>query len=398
MTASVRRRRSKSVLGRQSLNGSVRLNGEATDEATFVLPADLDPLVQELVSFIRKYVVLTDAQVLIVALWVIHTHSLVIDEINAMVQQTPYLAVTSPDKRCGKTRLLETLEQIVMRPWRTITPSEAVLFRQIDRSRPTLLLDETDTIFNPKMRDRYEGHRALLNAGNRKGARVSRCLGSSGEIADFDPSCPKVLAGIGTLPDTVTDRSIPIRLKRKSREEKVARFLLRTVKPEAEAIKASVAEFLDELELEDEPEMPPQIDDRMQEGCELLMALADAADCGRAAREALVELVTGERLDSDELMRHRLLRDIRTVWLRSEKIEERQIRHVPTKTLLGALYRLPESKWTSYYGRNLTDVDLASLLKPYGIEPKVGKVSKNVTKRGYARDQMYDAWERCVPE
>src|SRR5205823_998737 len=79
------------------------------------------------------------------------------------------LAVTSPEKRSGKSRLFEVLEILVANPWKVITPTEAVIFRKIDKDRPTLLLDETDAIFGKRNGENYEGLRALLNAGNRRG-------------------------------------------------------------------------------------------------------------------------------------------------------------------------------------------------------------------------------------
>ena len=42
-----------------------------------------------------------------VALWVAHTWTF------EATETTPYLSITSPEKRSGKTRLLETLEQLV---------------------------------------------------------------------------------------------------------------------------------------------------------------------------------------------------------------------------------------------------------------------------------------------
>ena len=40
----------------------------------------------------------------------------------------------------------------------------------------------------------------------------------------FPVYCPKAFAAIGQLPDTITDRSITIRLQRKTRDERVERF------------------------------------------------------------------------------------------------------------------------------------------------------------------------------
>jgi hypothetical protein len=60
-------------------------------------------LLEALAAFVRRYVVLSDEQAAIIALWVIHTHAF--DAADA----TPYLNVFSAEKRSGKTRLLEVL-------------------------------------------------------------------------------------------------------------------------------------------------------------------------------------------------------------------------------------------------------------------------------------------------
>ncbi len=347
-----------------------------------------DPLVRDLCAYVRRYVVATDDEVLVIALWVLHTY------VYEQYPQTPYLAITSPDKGCAKTRVLEVIELVVQRPWRTVVPSEAVLYRHIDGTRPTLMLDETDTIFNPRMQDRYEGHRAILNSGNRQGATVPRCIGATNTIKEFRVFCPKALAGIGTLPDTVTDRAIPIRMKRKRKDEEVARFLMRTTRPEADALRERIEDWLVDLELEETPDVPDRISDRMQEGCEPLVAIADERACGDLARAALVTLLTGERLDSVELMRTRLLKDLRTLWLRSERAGGRVRRGVPTETLLTALRQMPERRWGNYYGRGLDANDLADLLRPYDVSPRPLAGGK---KRGYRRDDLHDLWERYLP-
>ena len=52
---------------------------------------------------VRRFVVLSPDQAAVVALWIAHTHS-----IDAF-EQTPYLAITSAEKRSGKTRKLEVV-------------------------------------------------------------------------------------------------------------------------------------------------------------------------------------------------------------------------------------------------------------------------------------------------
>jgi hypothetical protein len=70
-----------------------------------------DPeLLEVVVKFVRRYVVLTDAQADAIALWVTHTYAF------SAADTTPYVAVTSAEKRSGKTRLLEVLELLVREP------------------------------------------------------------------------------------------------------------------------------------------------------------------------------------------------------------------------------------------------------------------------------------------
>ena len=76
-----------------------------------------------------------------IALWIVHTHAFDAAEV------TPYLAITSAEKRSGKTRTLDILELVAAEPWRTINPTGANLFRSIAADRPTLLLEEVDAVF-----------------------------------------------------------------------------------------------------------------------------------------------------------------------------------------------------------------------------------------------------------
>src|SRR5437879_2401863 len=95
-------------------------------------------LLDEIAAVLRRYVVLTPAQTHMLAVWTAHTY--VFDRFAT----TLYVAVTSPTLRAGKSRLLEVLELVVARPWRADSASPAALYRRIDATRPTLLLDEVD--------------------------------------------------------------------------------------------------------------------------------------------------------------------------------------------------------------------------------------------------------------
>jgi hypothetical protein len=164
-------------------------------------------LLDDVAAFVRRFVVVSDMQADAIALWVAHTHA------AEAAETTPYLVLTSAEKRSGKTRLLEVLELVVHEPLPTANISDAALFRAIKELGPTLLLDEVDAIFGGKARER-EDLRGLLNAGYRRGAVARRMGGAKMTTLEaFPVYCPKAFAAIGKLPDTIADRSIAIRLQ-----------------------------------------------------------------------------------------------------------------------------------------------------------------------------------------
>jgi hypothetical protein len=54
---------------------------------------------------------------------------------------------------------------------------------------------------------------------------------------------------------------------------------------------------------------------------------------------------------------------------------------------------MSESPWASYYGRQITARDLASLLGQFDIEPREVRIA-DVHRKGYRRDDLWDAWVR----
>src|SRR5215211_50544 len=66
-------------------------------------------LLDRIVRYLQRYVVLSVEQADVLALWVQHTHAF------EACDTTPYLEVTSAEKRSGKTRLLEVLNTVTAR-------------------------------------------------------------------------------------------------------------------------------------------------------------------------------------------------------------------------------------------------------------------------------------------
>jgi hypothetical protein len=350
-------------------------------------------LLEGLAAFVRRYVVLSDEQAAIIALWVVHTHAF--DAADA----TPYLNVFSAEKRSGKTRLLEVLSLLAARSWLTGRVTAAVLVRKVAAETPALLLDESDAAFKGD-REYAEALRGILNAGFRRGGVASLCVQRGREIgyADFPVYCPKAIAGIGKLPDTVADRSVPIELRRRRPGEGVARFRIRKAEREGLFLRDAAAAWAEaniERVSSAEPGLPDELDDRAQDIIEPLLAIADevGAKWPERAREAAVKLLSGEEREEADSLGVRLLRDVRMVF------EEERAERLPTSATLEKLHELEEAPWGSLRGEPLDARGLARLLKPYGVKPKkLRERDSEGTFRGYERTSFEDAWARYVPE
>ena len=355
-------------------------------------------------DFLRRYVVFSSvSQPVVIALWVAHTWTL--DSWDC----TPYLHINSPEKRSGKTRLLDLLELLVKEVWRAISPSESVLYRKIQNDQPTLLLDEVDTIFLGNKDERKEPLRALLNAGFERKAKVPRCVGqgSSYRVQEFAVFCAKAFAGIGKLPDTIRDRSISIRLNRRSSEEKIERFRQRDAENAARVIREHLARWAQEPGQDEtlrgaRPEIPNELDDRQGDICEPLLAIADAAggDWPQHCRESLITLCSTETNDDDSPGVN-LLSAIRDVF-KAANSDRLSTQHL----LEHLIAQESDAPWADWWERSLKDgntrgpaAKLARLMKPFGIRARVIRLPDGSTPRGYLRQDFEEAWKRyCLPK
>jgi hypothetical protein len=136
----------------------------------------------------------------------------------AAVNTTPYLWVSSATPRAGKSRLLEVIEAILggTRTVFTMNLSPSALYRMEDANPGVaVLVDESDRFLRGD-KERASEILGLINSGfRRRGGYAVRNVGQGANLkpAKFSTFCPKVIAGIGTLADTVADRSIPIRMR-----------------------------------------------------------------------------------------------------------------------------------------------------------------------------------------
>jgi hypothetical protein len=322
-------------------------------------------------------------------LWIAHTH------LMECWDSTPRLAALSPEKECGKSRLLEVTEPLVPRPVQSVNVTPAYLFRKVGdpEGRPTILYDEIDTIFGPKARDNEE-IRGLLNAGHRRHSTAGRCVvkGKNIETEDLSAYCAVALAGIGNLPDTITGRSIILKMRRRAPNEKVLPWRERVYRQEAALLHDRLAEWA--LGAEERlqgvyPEMPEGVEDRAADMWEPLLSVADQAggDWPEQARKACVFLVKESKASTPSLG-VRLLKDLKEVFGTENSMS--------THDILFALYDIEEAPWAQMKGRPLDARGLASLLKPYEVHSGTVRVG-STTAKGYYRDDLWDAWQRYLP-
>jgi len=353
------------------------------------VPAEGSELLDSVMRFTRRFVALTEAQARVAALWTLHTHAM------DAADTTAYLSVNSAEKQSGKTRFLEVEELLVAHPWYTGRATAAVLIRKIDSKKPSLLLDESDTAFGGE-KEYAETLRGILNTGYKRTGVASCCVGQGANISykDFATFCAKAIAGIGKLPDTVADRSIPIRLKREPRG-RVERFRKRDAEREAARIKARLAAWCNENieSLRDgRPDIPESLSDRQADCCEPLLAIADLAggDWPEAARQALVELC-GESEADDQSVGVRLLTDIRDIFA------ERDIDRIGSGEMAEALAGIETSPWPECSnGKPITAHKLARMLGRFGITPGTIRVEGKTAKGYYVRD-FEDSFTRYIP-
>lgn len=350
-------------------------------------------LLDELRAQLARFVIFPSEQALdAVTLWVAATH------LQPAWQHAPRLAVVGPAKRCGKSRLLDVLTETVHTPLLTINTTPAAIFRSItEENPPTLLVDEADTIFGtPKQAEKNEEMRGLLNAGHQRGRYVTRVVGNDHTPHQFATFAMAALAGIGDLPDTVMDRSVVIRMRRRAEGEKVKPFRSRRDIPALHDLRDRIAfwarPLLDEA-ADLEPEMP--VEDRAADTWEPLVIVADLAGghWPRLARTACAQMVAAEvAAEEDHPSGARILADIRWVF-----VAQREVDSLSTEELLHHLRQDVESPWAEWGRSGLTARDLSAMLREYGIKSGNVRMADGTQRKGYTRNKFLDAWRRYCP-
>ena len=341
-------------------------------------------VLSEVADAFSRYLVLPPGAADVLAMWCAHAH------VFEAFDYSPRLNFSSPEKGCGKTTARDVVGLFVPRPLATENLSVAVLFRIIESQKPILLADECDAWVNDN-----EELRGLLNAGHRRGGQALRCEGEANEVRAFHVFGPAVLCGIGSLPGTLHDRSIVIRLERAKPGELRQRFDSRRIEHEQELTRKLARFAADnraELESRD-PELPPGAFNRLADNWRPLYAVAEVAggDWLQRITDAFTKLVLQSDTDAQGLG-VMLLADIQQVF--AEKNAERLF----SKELVDALCAMADRPWVeARRDKPITESWLARKLRPFGVLPNTLRVDAGRAK-GYELNKFSNAFLRYLPD
>jgi Protein of unknown function (DUF3631) len=346
-------------------------------------------ILDELRAALRRYVVFPNREAADAAvLWIAATHG------QPFWAHAPRLAVISPVKRSGKSRVLDLVYELAHRPLLTVNTTVAALVRSLDEDDPvTVLVDEADALFgSKKAADGNEDLRGVLNAGFQRNRPLNRWDINHRRLEQLQCFAMVALASIGDLPDTIQDRAVVIRMRRRAAGEQVQPFRDRRDAPALNQLRERLHKWVRSNKRRLRTAAPEMtLEDRAADTWEPLFVVADLAggDWPVRVRVAAEKLVEADAEADDVGVR--LLENIYTLF------EDTTMLH--SATLVERLVELEDGGWADWnYGRGLNQRGLAKLLRPFEIKPDSVRVGDDqTTKKGYRVEWFHDAWDRYCP-
>ena len=326
----------------------------------------------------------TDATILWCAMTWLHDHP--------VLECAPFLNITAPSSRAGKTALLDIVAEIVPRPFPLVGASEAFLFRVIEEHAPTLLLDEIDTQRAKKNGEGAYFDGMLNGSQTRRTATIGRMAQiRNGQAVEqvpvkFSTWCPKVLCGIGGLADTTVDRSVQIRMERKPKNDRRPRW--RTRDREAVTalrrrlgtwVKSNAGEI---IAARGGIELPETINDRQWDSWEVLGAIAKIAGSDWPKRADTACKYITDASEDTRSNAELLIGDLCSIFNHGEDDVVKQfITSAVICYLLNKMEERPWPKWNK--GRGFDANALSRMLRAFDVKPRQKKQPEGSVLRGY---------------
>ncbi|MBD9704088.1 DUF3631 domain-containing protein [Streptomyces sp. ID01-12c] len=354
-------------------------------------------LLDEVEAFHRRFNIFpTEAAYVAVTLWDAHAH--LIDCFDS----TPRLAFLSPEPGSGKSRALEIVETLTPHSHTLVSGSANALYRLVEATEglPTLLFDEIDTVFGPKAGDN-EPVRGFINTGHRRRGKALRCVGENQTPSWFASFCAVAMAGLGSLPETILDRCVIIRMRKRAPNEKVQPYRERIHEREGHALRDRLTTWADTVRDKVSgawPTLPEGLSDRPADVWEPLLAVAEAAggDWPERARTACLELLKATHDTDESSLGIRLLTDLR------DTLFSNGAERIATAAIIEYLLSMDDAPWVDLDDKPLNPRTLARMLGQYvtpanqPIKPRTFRTPSGTVK-GYFAADLTDAWIRYCP-
>lgn len=340
---------------------------------------------EQLAELLDRFISFGDVQRDTSVLWILHAWTV------KAHYTTPRLLITSPERECGKSVLMDVLGELVPRPLKAMNASAAAVYRSL-ADEPTVLMDELDQTL-AQDNDRTRDLQAVLNSGYRRGQSVPRCEGPKSEVRHFPTFAPVVFSGLETkLNGPFMSRTIPIRMRRGKPSK--ALMMSPAQAGEFEMARNRCLVWADGAQtgmLAQEVDLPEGLEGRAAELWVPLFAVADqlGGDWPERARQACAALTLWNP-PAEDSPAHRVLEACEWVWPEDEDI-------MSCASLCDRLNRL-EGEDFDQWGKNGLTVRMVGLnLAKYDVHSEpFGHGSESY--RGFRRENLALAWATYCTE
>ena len=375
----IQKRRPKS--GETLQGGTMSL----ADSEAWLEAVDGAALLDEIRAINNRFMVLPMLADVLLTVWDLHTY------VFDCFSYTPYLHVTSPEKECGKSTLGELMNHLCANATTPGGMSAAAMFRRIESRKPTLLLDEWDTLSD----ENRQAALNVLNTGFKWNGVYTICDGDDHDVRDFHTFCPKAIFGLAEakLPDTTRSRCFALTLQKKLPDEKVEKL---TRKFDGSILRRKCLrwanDFRDKLK-NSEPVMPPGLSARQEDIAEPLLAIADA--CGghwpEIMRAAVAQFFGDARSDEGDIKRE-LLKDIHAGFKQQDPADRWSSAAI--RVYLNSLEHRPWADWND--GKGISQRQISDRLRSYRITSHNIKLPDGTVPKGYYLTDFEDAFARYL--
>jgi putative DNA primase/helicase len=333
----------------------------------------------------NRFLVLPPHAAVLFAVWSLHSY------IFDVFSFTPYLHITSPEKECGKSTLAELMNHLCNLATTPGGMTAASMFRRIERLRPTLLLDEWDTLSE----DTRLAALNVLNTGFKWNGVYTICVGDDHDDRDFHTFCPKAIFGLSAakLPDTTRSRCFPVMLQKKLPRERIEKL---TRKFDGSILRRKCLRWANDHREElskREPVMPDGLSARQEDISEPLLAIAEA--CGGiwpdAVRQAILHFCGQAKTDESDA-KHELLKDIQESFRKQAPADR-----FSSAAMRDYLNGLEDRQWGGWNeGKGISQRQIADRLRSYRIASRSVRLADGKVARGYYLADFQDIFDRYL--